>query len=101
MKLESVVMTFESTHQAIAFEAAAQALRLPGRLIPLPQAISAGCGLAWLFEEDIGQLRTLRHDRMNAVIAQSEASGKLYRLVASRPDRFERIDWSPYESGIE
>ncbi len=39
-----VVVTFETTSQAIHFE---QSSTVKGRLIPLPSTISAGCGLAW------------------------------------------------------
>ena len=38
-----VVVTFETTSQAIHFE---QSSTVKGRLIPLPSTISAGCGLA-------------------------------------------------------
>jgi hypothetical protein len=43
------VVTFHTTTEALAFEAAAKAadLSLSGRIIPLPKAIAAGCGLAW------------------------------------------------------
>lgn len=39
-----VVVTFDTTSQAIHFE---QSCTIEGRLIPLPSSISAGCGLAW------------------------------------------------------
>ncbi|MGN0400291.1 MAG: DUF3343 domain-containing protein [Blautia sp.] len=45
-KLELVV-TFHTTTQAIAMEKMCMAQNFPGRLIPLPRAISAGCGLCW------------------------------------------------------
>lgn len=41
------IVTFKTTTQAMAFETAAKASGLQGRLIPLPRAIGAGCGLAW------------------------------------------------------
>ena len=41
------VISFHTTADAIAFERQAQAASFPGRLIPLPRAISAGCGMAW------------------------------------------------------
>ncbi|MGL4736006.1 MAG: DUF3343 domain-containing protein [Cellulosilyticaceae bacterium] len=41
------VVTFKTTTQAMAFEEAAKAAGFGGRLIPLPRAIGAGCGLAW------------------------------------------------------
>ncbi|WP_213951030.1 DUF3343 domain-containing protein [Tepidanaerobacter syntrophicus] len=45
-KLQCVV-TFQTTTEAMAFEKAAKAIGLRGRLIPLPTTIAAGCGLAW------------------------------------------------------
>lgn len=43
----SVVVAFANTPDACAMEDAARAHGIPGRLIPVPSAISAGCGLAW------------------------------------------------------
>lgn len=45
-KLQCIV-TFKTTTQAMAFEESAKESKLSGRLIPLPRAIGAGCGLAW------------------------------------------------------
>ncbi|HIT70113.1 MAG TPA: DUF3343 domain-containing protein [Candidatus Aphodomonas merdavium] len=42
-----VLVTFETTTAAMAFEALCAAKGVPGRLIPLPEQISAGCGLAF------------------------------------------------------
>ena len=42
-----LVVTFHTTADAMAMEKACQELRVPGRLIPVPREISAGCGLAW------------------------------------------------------
>ena len=47
MEVDALVVTFSGTHEAFAFEDAARAEALPGRIVPLPAAISAGCGLAW------------------------------------------------------
>lgn len=41
------VVTFASTSDAMAMEAAAREHGLPGRVIPVPSEIDAGCGLAW------------------------------------------------------
>ena len=43
----AVVITFASTLDAFAFEDAARAAGLAGRLIPLPTGIAASCVLAW------------------------------------------------------
>ena len=41
------VVTFRTTAEAMAMEQKCRAAGLPGRLIPLPRAISAGCGMCW------------------------------------------------------
>lgn len=42
-----LIITFHTTADAIAFEKACKAAGRPGRMIPVPREISAGCGLAW------------------------------------------------------
>ena len=46
-KTPKVVVTFETTTDAIVFESESKAdpEALPGRIIPVPSEISAGCGL--------------------------------------------------------
>lgn len=46
------VLAFPTTHDAMAMEAYCAAHGIPGRLIPLPEEISAGCGLAWRMRTD-------------------------------------------------
>ena len=46
-KTPHAVVTFHSTVDAMAVQAAAAGDVLPGRVIPVPSEISAGCGLAW------------------------------------------------------
>jgi hypothetical protein len=46
------VLTFDKTIDAIAAEKICLENNIPGRLIPLPVKISAGCGLAWRMGED-------------------------------------------------
>ncbi len=43
-----LVVTFRDTVMAIRMEKAMKEAGLPGRLIPLPSAISAGCGLSFM-----------------------------------------------------
>ena len=43
----TTVITFPTTADAFAFEAAAKAAALPGRLSTIPRSLSAGCGFAW------------------------------------------------------
>lgn len=42
-----LVVTFHTTADAMAMEKACKEQNAQGRLIPVPRAISAGCGLAW------------------------------------------------------
>ena len=45
-----LVVTFATTTAAMEMERKAEEEQIPGRLIPLPSEISAGCGLAWKTE---------------------------------------------------
>jgi hypothetical protein len=47
-----LVVTFHTTADAMAMEKACKEHGVPGRIIPVPRAISAGCGLAWCAELD-------------------------------------------------
>ena len=42
-----LVVTFHTTADAMAMEKACKEQQVPGRIIPVPRMISAGCGLAW------------------------------------------------------
>lgn len=42
-----LVVTFHTTADAMAMEKACKEHNVPGRIIPVPRAISAGCGLSW------------------------------------------------------
>ncbi len=46
-KAERCVVTFRTTAGAMAMESACREAGLPGRLIPVPRSITAGCGLCW------------------------------------------------------
>lgn len=46
-KEEKLVVTFHTTTDAMGMEKYCKQKNVPGRLIPVPKAISAGCGLAW------------------------------------------------------
>ena len=43
-----LIITFHTTTDAMAFEKHCMAEGLPGRLIPVPTQITAGCGMAWM-----------------------------------------------------
>lgn len=63
-KERRLVITFHTTAEAIAMETICRNEGIPGRLIPVPRQISAGCGLSWsmpqgrqeAMEELIGRL---------------------------------------------
>ena len=42
-----LVITFHTTADAMGMEQLCRKKNLPGRLIPVPRCLSAGCGLAW------------------------------------------------------
>ncbi len=46
-KKPALIITFSTTTDAMGMEKFCAAQHLPGRLIPVPREISAGCGLAW------------------------------------------------------
>ena len=45
-----LVVTFHTTAAAIGMEQLCAARGLPGRLIPVPRALTADCGMAWRAE---------------------------------------------------
>lgn len=49
-KTLKLVVTFHTTTAAMAMETACTAAGLPGRLIPVPREITAGCGMSWKAE---------------------------------------------------
>lgn len=55
-KEKKQVITFPSTTSAMAFESAAQAARQPGRLVPVPHSIKAGCGMCWICPLSEGEM---------------------------------------------
>ena len=44
---ERCVVTFRTTTGAMEMERSCEEAGLPGRLIPVPRAITAGCGMCW------------------------------------------------------
>ena len=46
------IITFHTTTDAIAFERYCMENSIPGRLIPVPGEISAGCGMCWMVPLD-------------------------------------------------
>ena len=44
----NLIVTFHTTTEAMAMEKYCKAMNIPGRIIPVPVSITAGCGLAWM-----------------------------------------------------
>ena len=47
-----LIVTFHTTTAAMAMERACTAAGIPGRLIPVPREITAGCGMSWKAEPE-------------------------------------------------
>lgn len=43
----ALILSFDKTTDAMAMEKYCRENNLPGRIIPVPREITAGCGLAW------------------------------------------------------
>lgn len=46
-KEKRLIITFYTTTQAMAMEQVCKQCQAPGRIIPVPPSVQAGCGLAW------------------------------------------------------
>ena len=68
-KKPALVIAFDATAQALAAEALFQEKGLPGRMIPIPAQVSAGCGLAW--KAEVSQEQLLLHALDQAEIVYS------------------------------
>ena len=72
IKRSYIVLSFRTTLEAMEWEKQCHVRQVPGRLIPLPREISAGCGLAWRmlpeeFEQWQHRLDAAGYDRAAAV----------------------------------
>ena len=47
-----LVVTFHTTADAMEMDRICKAHGAPGRMIPVPRVLSAGCGLAWCADVD-------------------------------------------------
>ena len=57
-KKPTLIITFATTTQAMAMEKFCMENGLPGRIIPVPREITAGCGLSWKAKPEEPQLLT-------------------------------------------
>lgn len=62
-KAEKLVITFHTTAAAMAMESVCKEQKADGRIIPVPAAITADCGLAWC-------ARTESEEQLCALMAQ-------------------------------
>ena len=80
-----MILTFKTTTAAMAMEKKCGEDKIPGRLIPLPGEISAGCGLSWriLPEEYIehGNVEVLRKETGLDVETMTAKIRKLYETL--------------------
>ena len=51
-KTLKLIVTFHTTAGAMAMEKWCKEEGVPGRLIPVPRAISAGCGMCWMAQPE-------------------------------------------------
>ncbi len=47
VKKPSLIITFATTSEAMGVESFCNQHGLPGRLVPVPEEITSGCGMAW------------------------------------------------------
>ena len=73
-KKPALILSFAKTTDAMAVEKFCMTNDLPGRLIPVPREITAGCGLSW--RADPGDEEILTAELSKAGLAWSG----LYRL---------------------
>ena len=80
-KVLKLVVAFPDTTDAMAAEKYYQKLGMPGRLIPLPAAVSAGCGLAWCADRE-------EKPRFEALIPQAPLPWKVsMKCFSMKEDR--------------
>ena len=72
-RTEKCVVTFRTTTGAMAMECSCKAAGVPGRLIPVPRTITAGCGMCWAASpsarEAVEELVMARHLMIDGIYA--------------------------------
>ena len=72
-KEEKCVVTFRTTTGAMAMERLCREQGVPGRLIPVPRSITAGCGMCWAAPPDareaLEELVMARHLMIDGIYA--------------------------------
>ena len=72
-KQNKLVITFHTTTEAMEMERVCKEAGADGRLIPVPKAITAGCGLAWCasLESEEALRRLMEEKGINPQAVQS------------------------------
>ena len=73
-KKPTLVITFATTTQAMAMEKFCLVQGLPGRLIPVPREITAGCGLSWKAEPE-------QKETLEAALAQHDMKWQEMHII--------------------
>ena len=72
-KKEACIVTFATTTAAMAMERACHEKGVPGRLIPVPRSIRAGCGMCWSApaeaRESVEELLIAQHLMIDGIYA--------------------------------
>jgi len=66
-KKPAFIIAFDATTQAMATDKLCAKNGLPGRLIPVPREITAGCGFAWKAAPEDETILISTHKRRNRV----------------------------------
>lgn len=71
---QRLIVTFHTTSEAMAAEFACKREQIPGKLIPVPRTLSAGCGIAWMSEpheqsrmEQLLECRQIEWDQITVI----------------------------------
>lgn len=64
-RTKHIVVTFEHTTAAMAFEKKAMEVGLKGRIIPLPSELGAGCGLCYA-------AKTGQYEKLDKLLGETE-----------------------------
>ena len=75
-KKPTLIITFATTTHAMAMEKFCTQQNLPGRLIPVPREITAGCGLSW-------KARPEEKERLIAAMEKAEMKWERHSLQIS------------------
>ena len=65
-----IVLSFQTTVAAMEWEKRCMEMGIPGRLIPLPREISAGCGLAWRMRPEEWEQWKLHKQVMEIIVTK-------------------------------